>query len=112
MFRILLVFAIGLLLIAMVGGVYYAFVGAGHPISTSGVAWAQFGEYFGGVTGALLSFISILLLVYTVHLQSQQLSDARHELFKQDLLAHVSKADAEIDRRLRRKLATQRDGAP
>ncbi|WP_221927948.1 hypothetical protein, partial [Xanthomonas graminis] len=65
--RILLVFVVGVLLIVAVGGAYYAHVGVDRPISNSGEDWGQFGDYFGGLAGALLSFVSILLLVYTVH---------------------------------------------
>jgi uncharacterized membrane protein len=77
MSRILIAFLVGLLLIAAVGGAYYSYVGIDKVISTSGEDWGQFGDYFGGVAGALLSFISILLLAYTIHLQSEQLSDAQ-----------------------------------
>ncbi|BCL75934.1 hypothetical protein JHS3_16700 [Jeongeupia sp. HS-3] len=91
---------------SVVGGAYYMYVGHGHPFSTNGENWNQFGGYFGGVAGVLLSFISILLLVYTIHLQSQQLSDAQDETLKRDLLAHVTKADEEVEHWLQRKLAT------
>ena len=85
---------------------YYAHVGIGQVFSTHGEAWAYFGEYFGGVAGALLSFISILLLVYTVNLQIQQQSRIQKETLKRDVLAHIAKADKEIDQWLQRKLAT------
>ncbi|MDI3258914.1 MAG: hypothetical protein QJR02_04370 [Sinobacteraceae bacterium] len=105
MLRILFVLVVGLLLIAGVGGAYYVHVGVDKIFSTNGQDWAQFGDYFGGVAGALLSFLSILLLVYTIYLQSEQLSDAQHEILKRDLLAHVTKADEEITHWLERKLA-------
>ena len=105
MSRILFVFVVGLLLIAAVGGAYYAYVGFELPLSTRGQDWGEFGDYFGGVAGALLAFISVLLLVYTIHLQSEQLSSAQHEMLKRDLLAHVTKADDEIGHWLQRKLA-------
>lgn len=105
MLSIRLVFSIGLLLIAAVSGMYYAYVGFEKPLSINGEDWGQFGDYFGGVAGALLSFISILLLIYSIHLQSEQISDAQHEILKRDLLAHVTKADDEIEHWLQRKLA-------
>ena len=80
MSRILLVFVVGLLLIVAVGGAYYAYVGFEQPLSANGEDWGQFGDYFGGVAGTLLSFISILLLIYTIHLQGEQLSDAQQEM--------------------------------
>ena len=106
MSKILIVLLAGLMLVISVSAAYYIFVGAGHTISTSGDDWGNCGDYFGGVAGALLSFLSILLLVYTIHLQSQQLSDTQHEVLKRDLLVHVTKADDEIERWLQRKLAT------
>jgi hypothetical protein len=69
--------------------------------------WGIFGDYFGGVSGAFLSFISILLIVYTIDQQSRQIEHARQEAFKNDLLQNVSKADDEIDRWLRKRLAAQ-----
>jgi hypothetical protein len=101
-----LVFAAGIALMAAVTSTYYAHVGVGQALSNHGEAWAFFGEYFGGVAGPLLSFISILLLVYTVNLQIQQQSRIQEETLKRDVLAHISKADKEIDQWLRRKLAT------
>jgi len=103
--QILIIFLVGLLLIFAVGGVYYAYVEFDRPLPTNGQMLGQFGDYFGGVAGTLLSFVSILLLVYTIHLQSKQLLAARHEMLKRDLLAHVTKADDEIDHWLQRKLA-------
>lgn len=104
MLRTLSIAACGLLVISIVSGAYYFIVGSAYPLSSNGEDWGNFGDYFGGVAGALLSFLSILLLVYTIHLQIHQLSDAQHETLKRDLLAHVTKADDEIERWLQRKL--------
>lgn len=73
MLRIFLILTFGLLLIAAVGGAYYAYVGFDRSFSTSGEDWGQFGDYFGGVSSTLLAFINILLLVYTINLRSEQL---------------------------------------
>lgn len=104
MSRIIIFSLLGLLIIVAVGGSYYAHVGLGTPISTSGEDWGQFGDYFGGVAGSLLSFLSIILLVYTIHVQSVQISNSQHELLKRDLLAHVTKADEEIMHWLTRRI--------
>lgn len=103
--RILLVFAIGVALLFAVSGYFYVHVGVGHPLSHNATNWANFGKYFGGVAGTLLAFISILLLVYTVYLQSEQLESAQHQMLKSDLLAHVTKADDEIGHWLGRQIA-------
>ena len=103
--RILSVLLLGILVIAAVAGTYYNFVGTTHPLSSDGERWGQFGGYFGGVAGTLLSFLSILLLVYTIHLQIRQISNVQQETLKRDLLAHVTKADEEIEHWLARSLA-------
>jgi hypothetical protein len=104
--RAILISVIGLLVIVVVGGAFYGYVGVDHPVSSSGEDWSTFGEYFGGVAGPLLSFVSIILLVYTIRLQMQQISEGQGEVLKRDLLAHVTKADDEIERWLQRQLTT------
>jgi len=71
MSRMLVVLFSGILLIGAVAGAYYSYIGIDKVISTSGEDWGQFGDYFGDVAEALLSFISILLLVYTIHLKTR-----------------------------------------
>lgn len=107
MLRFLIIFLIGA---AIIAGVFYAFylhVGIGLPLSSTASDWGIFGDYFGGVSSAFLSFISILLIVYTIDQQSRQIEHARQEAIKRDLLQNVSKADDEIDTWLRKRLAAQ-----
>ncbi|HWG86739.1 MAG TPA: hypothetical protein VN679_03075 [Candidatus Acidoferrales bacterium] len=103
--RILLVVVVGIALLLAVSGYFYAHVGHGHALSHNGTDWASFGEYFGGVAGTLLAFISVILLVYTVYLQSEQLENVQHQMLKRDLLSHVTKADDEISHWLSRQIA-------
>lgn len=103
--RIVLVFVIGVVLLLAVGGAFYLYVVLPQSRSYSATDWANFGSYFGGVAGTLLAFISILLLVYTIHVQGRQLADAQHEALKRDLLAHVTRADDEIGSWLRHQIA-------
>lgn len=103
--RILIVFVVGIALLLAVGGAFYVYVVLAHSRSCNATDWANFGAYFGGVAGTLLAFISILLLVYTIHLQGKQLADAQHAMLKRDLLAHVTKADDEIGNWLSRQMA-------
>lgn len=108
MLRFLVVFLAG---VAIIAGVFYAFylhVGYGLSLSNTATDWGIFGDYFGGVSGAFLSFISILLIVYTIDQQSRQIEHARQEALKRELLQNVSKADDEIDRWLRKRLAVQK----
>jgi hypothetical protein len=98
---------LGLIVISMVAGTFYVHVGLGNPISKNSQDWNSFGGYFGGVVGALFSFISIILVTSTIRLQSEQLSDSQHETIKRDHLAHVTKVEEEINRWLERRLATR-----
>ena len=52
-------------------------------ISHSPEDWSRFGEYVGGLAGTLLALITLLVLVYTLHVQAEQLDDTRAELAKQ-----------------------------
>lgn len=99
------VLILGILTILAVVAAFYHYVGSSRKISISGDDWGVFGDYFGGVAGTLLSFISIILLVHTVRIQIKQLANSEHEVLKRDLLAHVTKADDEIQHWLLRKLA-------
>lgn len=105
MTRFISIAAAVLLVVLVVAGAYYLAVGVNGSVSANGRDWAEFGSYFGGVAGPLLSSLSILLLVYTILQQRQEMSDAAHETLKRDLLAHVTKADDEIERWLQRELA-------
>ena len=106
MSRFRLVFLVGTAIIIASVVVFHLFVGIGHPLSGSGQDWGVFGDYFGGVVGALFSFLSVLLIVYTIDQQNVQIASARDESLKRDLLLHVSKADEEIERWLQKKLAS------
>lgn len=110
MIRVALVFLIGAAIMVAAVVAFHHWVGAGVPISKSGPDWGTFGDYFGGVAGTLVSFISILLIVYTIHQQSRQLASVEEETLKRDLLQHIAKADEEIERWLQRKLAGTTDG--
>lgn len=44
--------------------------------------FGQFGDFFGGVLNPLLSFAAILLIIWSIRLQIQELSDTRKELKK------------------------------
>ena len=94
---------------AVTTGFHY-WVGSGLPMSRSGQDWGVFGDYFGGVAGTLLSFLSILLIVYTIHQQSVQIASAQYEALRKDLLQHISKADDEVERWLHKKLAATTQG--
>lgn len=45
-------------------------------------SWAQFGDYFGGVTTPGLAFLSLIALLWTIRLQSRELRESRELLKK------------------------------
>ncbi|MGE0822681.1 MAG: hypothetical protein AB7G75_06145 [Candidatus Binatia bacterium] len=45
-------------------------------VSTDAARWGAFGDYVGGLSTALLSFLSLLALLYTIHVQSIELRKA------------------------------------
>jgi uncharacterized membrane protein len=48
--------------------------------STKQDVWGQFGDFIGGTVNPLLSFLSLIALVFTVVLQTRQLEHSREEL--------------------------------
>lgn len=109
MIRVASVFLVGTAIMIAAVAAFNHWVGRGLPISMSGQDWGIFGDYFGGVAGTLLSFVSILLIVYTIHQQGIQIAAAEEETLKRDLLQHISKADEEIERWLHKKIAGTTD---
>ncbi len=83
------------------GVAFYLNVGIEVPISKKGGDWAAFGSYFGGVAGALLSFLSVLLLIGTVRLQSSQIKKSAEDAKNIELLNLVTRADTEIEQWLK-----------
>ena len=108
MTRILSFLLVGILSIGVVIGVFFKIAALRTPSLPDGQYWAQFGTYFGGVAGPLLTFLTVLLLVYTINQQTGQIASADRETLKRDLLAHITKADEEIDHWLQRQLPAPR----
>ncbi|WP_409010987.1 hypothetical protein [Aeromonas salmonicida] len=109
MVRILIVSILCLTFIVFVSGAYYIFVGKGLPISDNGSDWSTFGSYFGGVVGPIFSFLSTILLFYTIMQQSINIKNASSESLKLDMLRYVSRAEEEIEQWLRTDLASIHD---
>jgi len=103
---LLLISLFGLAIVITVPLAFYKFVGRGIPFSNSGGDWAVFGEYFGGVAGALLSFLSIILILYTIWQQSEQIKTVQKETQRSDLIKCIFFAYTEIDKNLEAKLAS------
>ncbi|EHP3974198.1 hypothetical protein MT369_11645 [Vibrio parahaemolyticus] len=107
---ILTVCSIGLMVMISAVGAFYCFVGFDQPFSPDASDWSNFGSYFGGVVGPVFSFLSIVLLVYTVFQQSENINLATSEALKLDMLRYISRADEEIDSWLKTEIATVREG--
>jgi hypothetical protein len=90
--------------VAIVGLAIFIFVLAGYFLfghfalksSSSNSDWGSFGSYFGGVAGPLLTFLSTLLIVFTIYQQQTQIHETQSESLKLDMLRYLDKIDAEI----------------
>lgn len=105
----LLILLFGLAIVITVPLAFYIFVGKGMPFSNSGSDWAAFGDYFGGVSGALLSFISIILVVYTIWKQQEQIKNTQKESQRSDVIKNIFLAYSEIEKYLQLKIAAKTD---
>lgn len=97
-------------IVAVAGAVlvttYYAYIQEFHAgFSAKQEVWGQFGDFIGGTVNPVLSFLSLLALVFTVVLQTRQLENSRTELSN-------SKAELEATREeMRRSAEAQREVA-
>ena len=67
--------------IIVLGGVFLIYFQAFHNgFSSKQEVWGQFGDFVGGVSNPILSFLSLIALIFTVALQSRQLELAHAEL--------------------------------
>lgn len=71
--------------------------------------YEYFGGYFGGVAGALLSFVGILLVIYNINQQGVQIQKIANDSIKSDILSYLSSVDNEIEKLLDAKLTVVYD---
>ncbi|KRW82924.1 hypothetical protein [Marinobacter sp. P4B1] len=71
-----------IILIVVVVAVYFVnfYLVNGYRISSESAVWSSFGDYFGGVLGPLLSFLSIVLLIKSLTLQNEANQTLKVEL--------------------------------
>ncbi|MCK9684994.1 putative phage abortive infection protein [Scleromatobacter humisilvae] len=83
----------------------------GSAVSASSSEWNNFGTFFGGLLGPILSMLAFFALVYTIFLQEQQLSLARATLKAADddkeLTRKQLEAAVETQKRTAEALALQ-----
>ena len=75
---------------AFLGAIYFLYFVEFHGgFSSNQEKWGQFGDFIGGTVNPVLSFLSLLALVFTVVLQTRQLENSREELLnsKEELKA-------------------------
>lgn len=71
-----------IILMVIVVAVYFVnfYLVNGYRISDESAVWSSFGDYFGGVLGPLLSFLSIVLLIKSLTLQNEANQTLKVEL--------------------------------
>ncbi|GAA4100489.1 hypothetical protein [Zhongshania borealis] len=84
---LILISFLALLITLAVIFVYFSIFNDG--LSNHQDVWGSFGDYIGGTLNPALSFLSLLALLYTIHLQSRELSMTRLEMERS--------ADAQVD---------------
>ena len=68
-------FIVGLVLLTLAFGLYVYSFGTG--LANKKEEWGQFGDYLGGVVNPLFGFLTLLSVVYTLHLQRELLQDSK-----------------------------------
>ena len=77
--NIAMLVVIGMTVIMLVFFVYLLFF-RGHEFSSDPAAWGQFGDFIGGTANPILSFITLVLLAFTLAVQNRQLNISSREL--------------------------------
>lgn len=101
-----IVIVLGLLVLIAVLLGYFLLGGFSLDPSLANTDWGAFGSYFGGLAGPLLTFISVILIVYTVRQQRLQFKSMAAENLKQDMLRYLGELDNEIAHLLTREIHT------
>lgn len=104
-----LIFAISVTILLMLTTVipYYINIGSWLEFSDKAQDWGLFGDYFGGVAGTLIAFVSVVMLGITLFFQQKQIVLNQEQMLKQDILLQITKVDDEIERWLNRDLAAE-----
>lgn len=82
---IVIVILFGLITLALTFGIYFFYGGFSLKASGANSDWGAFGSYFGGVAGPILTFVSVVLIAYTLYEQRRQAYFIHREAIKQDI---------------------------
>lgn len=85
------------LIIVGVFGLYLIYFSNG--ISTDQSYWGQFGDYFGGTLNPILSFITIIVLIYTLRIGYKTLEISKQELDKATKMLGLAKDEIEVTKK-------------
>ena len=109
--NLVIIVLISLLALSLCAGAFYFYVGIGKSISANGSDWSDFGDFYGGVAGPILSFISIILLIYTINQQADANKLTSAEITKLDMLRYISGSQQEIESWLKTELASSQSNS-
>lgn len=104
---LIVVVATGLIILVAVFLIYLWIGGFALEASGRNEEWGFFGESFGGIGGTLLTFLSTVLIVFTINEQHEQIHEAKKESHKHDILRCLDKVDADLKDLLRRPLLVE-----
>jgi hypothetical protein len=104
---IIIIFVIGVLILTVIGVAYVWLGGFNSDISGTNANLANFGNYFGGVAGPLITFLSVILIVCTLHQQNCQMKVMFKENLKQDMIRYLNKLEEEISHLLTRPIPSE-----
>ena len=82
--------------------VYYG--GFSGAFSKQSQEWSNFGSYFGGVSGPVISLISVILLAFTLLAQQFQISLQFQEFLKQDMHRLVESVEKDMEKLFSKKV--------
>ena len=74
----ILIFIVVTIIVVVIGIYIYHF--NSYAISTKPQDWGPFGDFLGGVLNPILAFCSFIALLYTIHIQQNELALTRLEL--------------------------------
>lgn len=83
--------SIALLIMLIVLGFYYFHFNIDDKLSPKQDTWGTFGDYVGGTLNPILSFLSLIALLWTISIQSNELELTRKELERSALAQEESK---------------------
>ncbi|MCW7503531.1 hypothetical protein [Leptospira paudalimensis] len=79
-FIIIPIFASVILALATIVFIYWFAYKLNKPVSNLLEDWAHFGDFFGGIIGSILTFLTLLTVILTLYYQREELITTRQEL--------------------------------